>query len=1392
MRKSLTLTALLLLGLIICLPARNITPGQLIFKSSQPLDPKSDRTGLTAFDSYLNQLGAFNLRPIRGMHTPQYFLVDLAQEPDWAAVKSGSISFPGIEYVQPNGLSSLHLEPNDPLYHLQFHDVTSNPQAWNYTTGSSTVIVGVIDSGALIHHPDLWPNIYINPGEIPDNGIDDDGNGYIDDWCGWDFADAPELSDTAVGDYLEQDNDVEDENFHGTHVAGIVGAVGNNGIGVTGVAWNVKIMPIRAGFRTTTGAGYLQDDDAAAAIIYAADNGCHIINMSWGDPEYSPIIGDACQYAYDKGVTLVASAGNDPGPYLSYPAKLSTVISVGAINRTRTIAGFSSYGMDMDLVAPGEMVLSTYKLEAGEQYFEQSGTSMSAPYVCGAAALLLSLHPGLSPAEVRARLCSSTDDLGVPGFDQFYGHGLLNTKKLLENTTPPLVYIDTPLEQSGITDSVDITGTVKGDHFFRYSVMYTDVAVPTILDWFDVQSHQNYPTFHTQQVENGVLARFHIPDWFPEGVYTIRVQFENSSGSKYNYYRAVEYDRSPPALIPESLQGFRRYDGQNLRFYISAVFTEPVRAELIITDSSFNVHNCYGTQLDSLHVWPVPQHLPEGRISFQLAATNISGLSYTSGQFVNFMDIGYEVISSYGYAWEHLGMARVPLNYTYDYNGDGYPEYIAMDLPTSGYGNVFVYQPGAAGHQVMHSFNDNFWILGAGNTNEFGMEILQLKADTAILLESQLSSTYPNLPIWEATAITGGVIADYTGDGIDDILLVKNLPAERIIQAYRRSGNTFLAKNVLHNTSETNVRNTFVPTIIVKNFDNDNYLDILTADTDGDLMIYEIRNDNLSELVWSYRMPIGNTYSLTSGDFDGNGSQDFFVGGYYRDILDQNQNFWYFEGFRNVANNSYASMGSIMFNEVISQNAIQAADLDNDGKDEIILAIAPNLYVLKYEGGRFVPKFCGESFRTYSILTYKDANNRPYFLTNYKAENDSVFAVEWTSDDPFTGPPTPANFLVRPLDEQSVDLSWIDSGAQHYRIYRRDESGDTTLIDNLQGTSYLDTGLTEGQTYQYAITAWHSNFSPAESVPTIWQNAVPFHVPIITSIEMVGRNQLRIMFDQQMGTSIINPTLYYVSHGIGHPSSANHIATQHGVHLQFSTMFPAIGSNFILNLSEIVSANGILMQDLEYEFAYQEDTVPPRVEGATVMEDKRSVQIVFSEPIAPLNPSPELLLNYTLHCHSNDPDNFISSVVHLDDRIQVNLANPLKFGSSAYQIRVDNLRDLAGNTISPQQNIARFALVNTRDLKDLIVYPNPVRQGNQLCRFLNFPSNKKGNIRIYDSSGHLVMSASIPPFDPNIDPIHKWDWDLKNNNGSKVSSGVYFYVIEMGGEIGRGKIAIIN
>lgn len=1393
LKKLLSLVCLLIA--VLGIYALEFSPGQLIIKTREPVAIKNGKTGLNALDRYLGNMGASAIKPMRGMPSNRYFMVSISGNPDWDKIKAGQLKFEGVEYIQPNYLNRMLIEPNDPLYPQQMHAMCSIPQAWNLSTGSSQVVVGVVDSGILRDHPDLAANVWYNDNEIPDNGIDDDNNGYVDDYSGWDFCDAPELVDEALGDYLDPDNDVTDENFHGTHVAGIIGAVGNNATGVSGVCWNVKIMAIRAGFRTVGGQGYLQDDDAAAALIYGADMGCRVINMSWGDPNYSPIIADACEYAASRGVILVASAGNDPIPVLSYPARLSEVISVGAVNKTRTIAGFSSYGVDLDLVAPGEGVLSTYKLDEGEMYFEQNGTSMSSPYVVGGIALLLSIMPELSPGEVRSRLLTSCDDLGDLGVDIKYGHGLLNVRHLLENTNPPAISITNPSELSGISSPFEITGSIVGSDFFRYSVMRSGKTSPSALDWRNVANDQTQPLYYYQQVEDGVIAPFNIPDALAEGKYLIRIQYEDKLGKKFNLYRSVIYDHSLPYIRENTLTGFKRYDAQNLRYYASAMFNESVRSYLRISASDGSTHYSYAVTLDSLQVWALPPSIPPGNIGIEVFANNTAGLSMQSSLIPNFMNIQYIAIPSYGWEKTEIGTARVPLAKNYDFDGNGMPEYAAMELPTSGYGRVRIYEPTPAGHIVKHDMNDNYQLLGLGNTNAAGVELLTHKADRAYLRETVGTDLYPSTIVWADTSVSGGTIAVFNTNGIPGVLTIKNLPAENVIQAYTRNANGSMgARNTLHNPTATNLRNSFVPTIIVDNLDGDNIPDILAADTDGDLLIYEIINQNVEQLRWTKRMPVANTYQLACGDFDGNGRKDFMAGGYFTDVLNPDMNFWYFEAFTSNSDNHYSSMGSIMFNTVQVQNSIAAEDIDNDGSSELIMALSPNLYTVKFQNGQFVPTFFAQSYRTYQLHSWRDANNSVNFMTNYRVSADSLVAVQWSPDEPFTGPPTPVLQTINPLNESSVRLSWLRDSAQAYRVYRKNPDQTVQMIAEVDATSYTDTGLNSGQTYAYALSALNYAYNPEESIPTLWRELTPNPRPDVLSIRMVNDRELRVVFNQQMANDIINPGYFFVNRGIGNPSSVNTILDHHGVLLRFTQSFSSALSPYTLNLRNVYGSTGVIPVSDFYTFDYVVDTVPPELTATVILPDQKSVRLMFSEDLLPETVAD--LENYLLTCPQNDTDNRIESVSFNEAQdsqsVTITLKSKLRYSNGAYYIRISRLQDLAGNLISPQYNLARFLLTDIKDLSKLKVYPNPAKpeSGNWLT-FINFPAGKQGRLAIYDAAGSLVYKTSIGPFDPVSNNI-TWRWNMINQKGLKVSSGIYYYVVDMGKDTARGKIAIIK
>jgi subtilisin family serine protease len=270
------------------------------------------------------------------------------------------------------------------------------PEALDILLTGNKPIVAVIDSGIDYNHPDLAANIWTNSGEVPGNGFDDDGNGYIDDFHGYDWS--------------YNDGDPMDDNTHGTHVAGTIGAVRDNGIGIAGVAPNVSLMPLK--FLAQNGMGTIED--AAFAVIYATQMGADVINASFGGGGFSQFMYDALAYANNQDVLFVAAAGNDNNDNdfnPSFPASydLPNIISVAATDYNDQRAEFSNYGFNsVDLAAPGVSIFSTLP---GNKYGWYSGTSMASPHVAGAAALLLAQNPSLSALQLKDRLLSTTDPI---------------------------------------------------------------------------------------------------------------------------------------------------------------------------------------------------------------------------------------------------------------------------------------------------------------------------------------------------------------------------------------------------------------------------------------------------------------------------------------------------------------------------------------------------------------------------------------------------------------------------------------------------------------------------------------------------------------------------------------------------------------------------------------------------------------------------------------------------------------------------------------------------------------------------------------------------------------------------------------------------------------------
>ncbi|MEO8028020.1 MAG: S8 family serine peptidase [Bryobacteraceae bacterium] len=331
-----------------------------------------------------------------------------------------------FQFVERDYYAHGSVQPNDPSFPGQWHLAKiAAPAAWDINRGSSGIIIAIVDSGVDGSHPDLSSKMV----------------------AGWNF--------------VNNNSDTHDVLGHGTAVAGTAAAATDNATGVAGVTWMSKIMPLVA----LDSSNYATYSNIASAITYAADHGARVVSISIAGTMSSSTLQNAVDYAWNKGVLVVAAAGNSSSSSPNYPAACNNAIAVGATDSNDALASFSNYGNWVDVVAPGTYISTTNN---GGGYGQWQGTSFSTPIVAGVAALALSANGSLSPSAVTSLLTQNADDLGSPGFDSAFGWGRVNAYRVLQaaggapsDTTAPLVSIGSPSNGTTVSGSVYITGSAS-------------------------------------------------------------------------------------------------------------------------------------------------------------------------------------------------------------------------------------------------------------------------------------------------------------------------------------------------------------------------------------------------------------------------------------------------------------------------------------------------------------------------------------------------------------------------------------------------------------------------------------------------------------------------------------------------------------------------------------------------------------------------------------------------------------------------------------------------------------------------------------------------------------------------------------------------------------------
>jgi len=412
--------------------------------------PQTDQsiTGIPAFDKISSSYQAISVRKLyTGKKSSNLiYIVKFPIDADIQKVIKDFENSGVVEYAEPDFIGIAGgvrgFVPNDLYYSRQWglkNDGTfplypavagadiDMENAWEIEQGDSSIIVAIIDSGCKMNHPELSGRMWKNVDETPGNGVDDDGNTFIDDTDGWDFA--------------NNDNDPTDDLGHGTNVTGIIGATGNNSTGYAGVDWNCKLMPLK-GLNTDNWGYYSWWEEA---IAYAVDNGARVINMSIGGNSHSISFNDAVNYALNNQVVIVACMMNTNSDETYYPAGFPGLIAIGSTDPDdqRSVPFFwdplsgSNYGAHISVVAPGNYIYGLHYLSNTSYNTYWGGTSQATPHVAGLSALLLSQDPTRTPEEIKWILETTAEDQvgdpleDTPGWDQYYGNGRINAFQAL-------------------------------------------------------------------------------------------------------------------------------------------------------------------------------------------------------------------------------------------------------------------------------------------------------------------------------------------------------------------------------------------------------------------------------------------------------------------------------------------------------------------------------------------------------------------------------------------------------------------------------------------------------------------------------------------------------------------------------------------------------------------------------------------------------------------------------------------------------------------------------------------------------------------------------------------------------------------------------------------------
>ncbi len=1349
---------------------------------------KSLRSGDKSLDSLLSEI---SFQSIKKLFTGEavtvglpneYYLFQPSKAESAPALMTKLNAMPGIEWAEPNYLFKIDFAPNDSLYPQQWALRTLGMEsAWNIGFGDPAIIVGVIDTGVDYLQEDLAGQLWINSAEDLNhngrldagdiNNIDDDGNGYVDDVIGWDFTDAPDFPDN--GDYLDPDNDPMDEypGGHGTAVSGIIAASTDNKLGIAGIAPGARIMALRAG----TASGFLEEDDIAEAIVYGVQNGCRIINMSFGDVVYSHLIRDAVSYGVQHNVLFVASAGNSGNSILQFPAGYDETISVGATTRNDELASFSSFGPKIDLVAPGEDIFST---SLGDRYGEFNGTSFSAPMVSGALALIWSGNPSASSRAVQAKLLTGCTDLGAPGWDEYFGNGLLNVSRSLTVPQSTVATIASPQTQSGLRENtVAIRGTAASPDLEKYSLSYGIGADPVQMMPFLESS---------QQVIDDTLGLWettHLQD----AIYTLELKVTDHDRHTISNRVVVYLDRTPPVMEPLQIIPMMVENENGCLIQLNTDDQTLATLFYRLAGGAGFSHSLTSGYFSNEHTFLLTTREITGPVEFYIELRNTSGLTTREDNDNRFYSVDLKLPNTFTESFllleQAAGFAYV-LPDTKDINGDGLPDiagYLAGPiLPEPRIGII--------------NFDNSGLLLHAGSIAAFPRDLQDVTGDSVPdLLAGYGGTAYlfngnglpqfslnpvqcPESDFWAAR------MGDFDNDGNPEVLAIH----ENQWQIYRLANPANFSVTPLQilDNPTSGENNYGTPYARFSDLDDDGKMEIIIGDYDGDLLIYERSIAGQFLLADTLSLPgIDATSRFATGDFDGDGQEELVVAtqviaDYVGESSAQRQ-YWVLSILKSDGDNSLRLVWRQNFHGLNEQkntfSGISTADYDGDGKDEIFFTPFPKVYYITWRNGQYQINWYYNGVNSNGVA--KIADNRVLL------SGDSTLIV-WERQSDNQRPLAPARFRVSYADTARISLAWeAVSGATFYELLRIDPATHDSLRFSVHKSVFQDSTVTGGVLYNYRVQAIDSTYVQPASFFSLLVQVRAENPPQYLNLARCGTAQLILDFSKPLGPASFQADHFLLQPGAQKPTSV--VRSQGNREILLTFLDDLAPGEHNLAVGGLVNEHNVPFAEdsMHINFTVENAMENPYLKKIEMIS-KRELKLSFNHPMD--RTSAENTQNYKLlpddevmraMLDETDP-----SVVHLF------LTGKNRMGSLgvSYYLEFTGLKDQRGAEVPADAGNRVLIQQAVQDLENIIVYPNPYRQGSSQneIMFGNLPDGCE--IFIYTASGQRVTSL--------IETEHKGGvgWNLLNDAGAAVQSGVYIFVAQFQNQKKMGKFLILK